>query len=329
MSRGLIFITGATGFVGSATAIEALKAGYRLRICVRKASDTLQILLAEYGDQLEFVTVPDFTAEGAFDGQLDGVDYVLHIASPFPQGMNKTFYFPPAVQGTLAVLKEAAKVLSVKKVVVTSSLAALIPVKGIPEGGVIREDNDWDFSVDEEADFTDPNNPDRGPMKLYHASKLLANAATWDFWQTSKPHYSLVVIHPASVHGYNPVQTSAEGIKTSTNNFLWKPIMEGAPATLLIAVHIQDVAEAHVKALDPKIADGSKYLLGGKVASWKDVAHIVGKEYPQAGAKITQDVQNISIPFNTSKAETELGMQWRPLEEMVREVMDQQLEFLG
>jgi uncharacterized protein YbjT (DUF2867 family) len=36
------FITGATGFIGSATAVEALKAGYRLRIGIRKKSDKLE-----------------------------------------------------------------------------------------------------------------------------------------------------------------------------------------------------------------------------------------------------------------------------------------------
>jgi nucleoside-diphosphate-sugar epimerase len=38
MSSGLIFITGATGFIGVTTADAALKAGYRLRISVRKKS---------------------------------------------------------------------------------------------------------------------------------------------------------------------------------------------------------------------------------------------------------------------------------------------------
>lgn len=38
MPSSLIFITGATGFIGSAVAFEALNAGYRLRISVRRES---------------------------------------------------------------------------------------------------------------------------------------------------------------------------------------------------------------------------------------------------------------------------------------------------
>jgi nucleoside-diphosphate-sugar epimerase len=138
MSNQLIFITGATGFIGSATALEALKAGYRLRICLRKPSEQLEALLSEYNNQIEFVTVPDLTEETAFDDKLNGVDYVLHLASPLPHGTNKENYFPPAVKGTTAVLKAAAKVSSIKKVVVTSSIAALIPLTGIPPGGVVK-----------------------------------------------------------------------------------------------------------------------------------------------------------------------------------------------
>jgi nucleoside-diphosphate-sugar epimerase len=138
MSKGLIFITGATGFIGSATAVEALKAGYQLRICLRKPSEHLQSVLSEYNNQVEFVTVPDLTSETAFDDKLNGVDYVLHLASPLARGTNKEAYFTPAVKATTLLLKAAAKVPSIKKVVVTSSIAALVPMTGIPDGGVIK-----------------------------------------------------------------------------------------------------------------------------------------------------------------------------------------------
>lgn len=138
MSKGLIFITGATGFVGSAIAVEALKAGYQLRVALRKPSKQLESLLSEYSKELEFVIIPDLTDETAFDGKLDGVDYIFHLASPPPSGTDKETYFPPAVKGTTLLLQAAAKVPSVKKVVVTSSMAALAPLSGIPAGGVIK-----------------------------------------------------------------------------------------------------------------------------------------------------------------------------------------------
>lgn len=138
MTKELIFITGATGYIGSATALAALEAGYRLRISWRKPSKDIETLFAKYRDQVEYVTVADITDENAFSGKLDGVSYVLHLASPLPRGVNKDDYFDPAVKGTTAILKEAAKVKSIKKVVVTSSILSLIPMTGIPAGGIIN-----------------------------------------------------------------------------------------------------------------------------------------------------------------------------------------------
>lgn len=138
MSKGLIFITGATGFIGSATAVEALKTGYRLRVCHRKPPDQLQILLSDYTDRVEFVSISDLTNEIEFSGKLDGVDHVLHLASPLPHTTDKDAYFDPAVKGTLALLRAAAKVPSIKKFVITWSIAALIPLSGIPDGGIIK-----------------------------------------------------------------------------------------------------------------------------------------------------------------------------------------------
>lgn len=164
-------------------------------------------------------------------------------------------------------------------------------------------------------------------MILYMASKLLANTATWDFWKTVKPQYALVTLHPAFVYGHNFMQTSADGIRGGSNGALWGFIMEGNPTGFLTAVHVQDVAEAHIRALDPKIGDGSKYLLAGKSITGPEVARFVQRVYPDAGAAITEDTQGVSNSVNTTKAETELGIKWRSFEAMVQEVIDQQLGF--
>lgn len=349
MAHPLVFITGATGFLGSATAVAALKAGYRLRICVRKPSDELQNLLSGYSEQVEFVTVADWTAEGAFRGLLDGADYVIHLAHPIPSGPEKEYYFTPAVKATTALLREAARVPSIKKVVVTSSIAALMPLDGIPSGGVIKgafsgllgrayrtwtdiipEDNDWDFDVDETEDFAASNDPRGIPMRLYHASKLLANQTAWEFRKTAKPPYALVTLHPAFVYGRNPVQTTAEAIQESSNGLLWHAIMTGVPHhsySRVPGVHIDDVVEAHLRALDPAIPDGSRYLLAAKGGTWKEVADVIQRDYSYLGAKITPDIEEEFLSTDSSQAEAELGMRWRAWEQMVRDVVDQQLEF--
>ncbi|KAL4947095.1 hypothetical protein BDW69DRAFT_199905 [Aspergillus filifer] len=329
MTSPLVFITGATGFIGSTTALEALKAGSRLRIGIRKRSEKLEDVLTGYHNQLEFVIIPDLTDEAAFRGKLDEVDFVLHLASPLAHGTDQDAIFTPAVKGTLALLKEAARVPSIKKVVITSSIAALFPIAGVPEGGVIKEDNDWDLNVDPKANFVDSSNPDATSMTLYRASKLLANNTTWEFRETDKPHFSLVTIHPSFVFGPNLIQSSAEEVQAGSNRILWGTVMGGVPLGSITGVHIQDVAESHIKALDPKIKDGSKYLLSAPQTSWRDVARIALEAYPNIGAKITEEVEGFpSLPTDTTKAEVELGIQWRSWEDIVHSVMGQQLGFL-
>jgi nucleoside-diphosphate-sugar epimerase len=60
------------------------------------------------------------------------------LASPIAGSIKKEEMFPPALEGTLSILRSAKEVGSIKKVVITSSSLALEPLDGVPEGGVIR-----------------------------------------------------------------------------------------------------------------------------------------------------------------------------------------------
>lgn len=138
MFSELIFLTGSSGFIGSNMALEALKRGYRLRLCLRKPSEKLSTLLAPYQNQVEYVFIQNLADETAWKGHLDGVTYIIHIASPIPYGSDKEYYFSAAVNITMAILREATRAPTIKKVVVTSSLAALTPMNGVPPGGVVK-----------------------------------------------------------------------------------------------------------------------------------------------------------------------------------------------
>jgi nucleoside-diphosphate-sugar epimerase len=352
MSSGLVFITGATGFIRAATALSALKAGYRVRLSVRKESQIqkLKSVFSEYAQALEFAVIPDITTSEAFAGKLDGVDYIFHLASPTPQGTDGAKMFPGAVKGTTSILKAAAKVPSVERVVVTSSIAALVPLEGIPEGGVIKgttpnretsvqpnfntfffklEDNNWDLPVDESADWTGNNDLDAA-FKLYCASKIQSNKAIWTFMESENPHFSLVAVYPTFVYGHNILQTELPELEGTTNGLLFGNIMTGNVWGFKNCIHVKDVADAMLRCLAPDVKDNSRFVISGAEPSWEETIAILQKHYPNAGWRLKADSPPLGRwPLDATKAEKELGMKWRSYEEMVREVMDQQLGIMS
>lgn len=137
MPQSIIFITGATGFLGSHVVSQALDAGHKLRLSVRKEAqiETLRTLFSSHADQLEFVVIPDLSAPTAFATALHNVTSIIHIASPMP-GKGSDFekdYLQPAVKGTTVLLDAAKEVNSIERVIIVSSLLAMMPLGALAE----------------------------------------------------------------------------------------------------------------------------------------------------------------------------------------------------
>lgn len=137
MSAPIVLVTGSTGFIGAQVALAALQAGYHVRLSVRRESqiDALRQAFHEFTDTLEFVVVPDYTASGAFDDALKDAQYVIHLASPL--AIPGEDLLTPAVKGTTSVLESAHRIASIKKVVITASVASLIPLGKGRDGLVV------------------------------------------------------------------------------------------------------------------------------------------------------------------------------------------------
>jgi nucleoside-diphosphate-sugar epimerase len=131
-----VLMTGANGYIGQHILHNFLEAGHSVRAVVRSQSkiDQLTQIFRPYAgtSRLDFGIVADITAPGAFDKVLKSdppFDVVVHSASPFNYRTNTKSeeFLEPAVKGTTEILKAIVKVApTVKRVVVTSSMAAII-----------------------------------------------------------------------------------------------------------------------------------------------------------------------------------------------------------
>jgi nucleoside-diphosphate-sugar epimerase len=160
----------------------------------------------------------------------------------------------------------------------------------------------------------------------YRASKLASYIATLDFIETKKPHFSVVTLHPVYVFGQNLLQTSPDEI-SGTNEMLFKSLSSKEPSFAPYrGVHINDVAAAHIRALDLADAPISSYLLSGKERTWEEVLAFANSKFPEAEFK-AKPKSGERVIVETARAEAELGFSsWKEMEEQVTDVVEQQLK---
>lgn len=318
MTGELVFVTGAAGFIGAHAVDAALKAGFRVRGSVRRESQVEQLQKHINSEAADFVIVRDITKPGAYDGVLEGVDYVFQVASPLPSQTNdfKKNLIEPAMLGTTTILQAASKVASVKRIVLTGSVIDLVPLSFLANPGVIVEDPEDEVTADADEEYQDA-------FMAYRASKVLAQRVAHEFMAEKKTQLSLASIHPTIVLGRNFLQTSPDAV-SGTNADLWNSLT-GENQTLPGAawVHVRDVAEAHIKALRPDIASGEKFIASAGALDWNEVKAFVKERYPSVQIGTSSGPTNFQV--DGSKAERVLGMKWRHWQDAVSEVVEQQL----
>lgn len=256
-----VLVTGATGFIASHIIQRLLAGGQRVRGTVRslrKPGDIDRLReLPGARERLDLVE-SDLTQPGSFDAAAVGCDVVMHTASPYAIDVANAQrdLVDPAVNGTREVLTAAVRAGSVRRVVLTSSMAA---VTDEPEDRVLTE-----------ADWNTKSSLDRNP---YYYSKTMAERAAWAFVEETKPSFDVVAINPFMVIG--PSLTA--GLNTS-NRLLLIDLLKGTyPGILSLTwgiVDVRDVAEAHVRAMEVPAAQG-RYLCVGETMSMRQVVALL------------------------------------------------------
>lgn len=189
------------------------------------------------------------------------------------------------------------------------------------------ETNAIDYTVDPEKV------PSLDPMDQYHASKLASYKATIDFVDAQRPSFDVVTLHPVLVFGRSLIQDNVTDLGGS-NGILFQTLVSEQPEQPLMSqylgVHVLDVADAHVKALDEKITGFESYLLAAERRTWAEVETFVKTELPEfpLGWKNVRETAK-SYTIDAGKARRELGMEFKGMERQVGDLVRQQMELRG
>ncbi|KAL1881394.1 hypothetical protein VTK73DRAFT_4154 [Phialemonium thermophilum] len=340
-----VLLTGGSGFIAAHILDQLLKKGHSIVTTVRSEEKAKKIREAypdKTQDQLAIVIVPDIAQPGAFDEavKIPGLEVVLHTASPFHFKAKdpKTELIDPAVNGTTGILKAIVKSApSVRRVVITSSFAAIMDEAHLSDPNVTYTEKSWNpVTIDEIH---------RSPATAYRASKTLAEKAAWEFVnnKANGAKFDLVTVNPPIVFG--PVihyLSSLESINTSNERLVqlaqghWKNGAPPSPGAYLY-VDVRDVAAAHIKGgLEIPEAGGHRLFTTAGYYSNKEIADIVRKNFPEYSDRLpAEDNHAGALPpkdqrygFDNSETKKLLGIEWITLEKSITDTI-KSLKALG
>lgn len=316
-----VLVTGGTGFLAGWVIRKLLAKGYCVRTTVRAENRQAVILKMLHSENvatgsLSFA-VCDLNSPKGWDTAMEGIDKVLHLASPLGSGnQDDSALISIAERGVNHVIRAALKA-RVKKIVMTSSEAACYPEK-----------SSRNPHINEEF-WTDLNNPN---LTSYMRSKAVAERRAWELVR-HQSLTSLTTILPGAIMG-----PSMGGRRSSTDQ-IFEMILKGMPSPKAIypVVDVRDLADLHLSALGNPLADNQRFIAESEEITMPAIARLMKQTYPDyhiSTMTIPNWLVSLSAKFNPamktlntmtglhyhhdhSKAVKLLGWQPRPVKQTV------------
>jgi len=326
-----VCVTGASGYIASWIVKYLLDEGLTVHATVRDSKKSSSVAhlwqVAEGAKGTLKLFDADLVQPGSFKNAIEGCELVIHTASPF---VIKGFTDPhealirPAVEGTANVLGSCNEVTSVKRVVLTSSVASIfgdaIEILRAP-GGVFTEQL-WNETSSENH-------------QPYSYSKVMAERKAWEICE-SQSAWDLVTINPSLVMGPSlTTQTQSTSIDVMRDLGSGRQ-RTGVPMLEFGIVDVREVARAHILAGFDAKAQG-RYILSAHTASLLQMATILRARFPKyplpkkqlpkflvklvapiaAGVSREFIQKNVgyALRFDNSRSVSSLGVKYRPLTE--------------
>lgn len=342
MTTHTVLVTGASGYIAGWIVKYLLDAGHTVHATVRdpdnpqSVSHLLKIAEGSLGTLKLFQA--DLLAPGSFDTAVQGCDIVMHTASPFVlDGFTDAYeaLVRPAVEGTRNVLEAATRCASVKRVVLTSSVAAVFGDNAdlADSACTMLTEKDWNTSSSLQ------HNP-------YQYSKVAAEREAWRL-HDNQGRWDLVVINPGMVYG----PALAPGSHSASIDTLLQlgdgRLRHGVPDLCYGVVDVREVAQAHLLgAFNPRAR--GRYLLVAADLSMIAIADLLRPRYgdafplprmvlpkalvwllgPLMGPVTRRFIsRNVGYPVKFDQRRSrELGVQYRPVADTFAEHFQQLID---
>jgi|APLak6261702949_1056265.scaffolds.fasta_scaffold00142_14 nucleoside-diphosphate-sugar epimerase len=337
-----VLVTGATGYVAGWIVKRLLDEGVTVHAAVRNPSDKAKVehlvLLANNSPGKLIFFKADLLDHGSYKDAMAGCEVVIHTASPFVLHINdaQKDLVTPAVEGTRNVLDTANQTASVKRIVLTSSCAAIYGDTADKEfipGGTFTEAH-WNTSSSLKH-------------QPYSFSKTMAEKLAWEI-SYQQNRWRLVVINPSFVLGPGIIphaNSESFNLLRQVGNGRLKA---GLPDIGVGAIDVRDLADAHIRAAYLPNANG-RHIISGQNTSLLEIARTLQHQYneypipsrtlpkwliwligPLADQTTTRKfvARNVGYSWhaNNEKSIRELGMTYRPLDETVNAMFQQLID---
>jgi dihydroflavonol-4-reductase len=336
-----VMVTGATGYVAGWLVKLLLDKGFTVHAPIRNPHDKNK---TQYLDRLAALAPgtlryfeADLLRQDSYTEAMQGCELVFHTASPFVLNVKdaQRDLIDPALKGTRNILNSVNKTSSVKRVVLTSSLAAMYgdnkDLLKLPDQTITEESWNTTSSLQHQP---------------YSYSKTIAEKEAWKI-QNLQQRWDLVVINPSLVLGpgvspnitsesFNIIKQLADGT-----------MKMGAPDFEIGIVDVRDVAQAHFAAGFTPTAQG-RYIICGHNSSILEISKMLRDTYgsaypfpirkipklllwligPLAGFSRKMISNNMGYPFcaDNTKSIEQLGMSYRPAQVSVVDFFRQIIE---
>ena len=319
-----IFITGATGFIGTHLVKRLVQTKHELYCLVRKTSN-----ISELNKPGVTLITGDVTDKHSLSKGMKGCDWVVNLANIYSYWEpDRRVYKDVNVEGTRKVM-ECALETGVSKVVHIST------------AGIYGKPADSPFTEESPV----------GPVRFsqYFQTKYEGDLVAWEFYE--KKGLPLLMVYPGAVLGPGDPKATGRYIDDLIHRRLPARVFEDS---VLTWVYVKDVAEAIVKALEKENNLGEKYLVGKYRLSMREINNMIKeisgirlprfrlpdplvtlnaffltmvadviKKSPLWGMSRDQiRTMKEGFRFDGSKAEKELGVTYTPIRQALKEAIE-------